>query len=86
MIKNQDKKTILKRKFNKGDVLNLKQGYYYIWNIWAAEKGHAPNPKPILLKDNAQCKFVKNSPDGPSFKIVELLSGEQLEVLTALIK
>lgn len=86
MNKIQQKNEMIKRKFNKGDMLSLKQGYYYIWNIWATEKGFAPNQKPLLLKDNAPCKFVKNSPDGPSFKIVELLSGEQLEVLTALIK
>jgi len=75
-----------KRKFSKGEVLNIKPGYYYSWITWMLEKGLSNQQKPLLVNEKTLCKFVKNSPEGPSFKIVELPTGEQIEVPTAHIK
>ncbi len=75
-----------KRKFTKGETLSIKPGYYYLWNTWALEKGMANQQKPLYVTEKIICKFVKNSPEGPSFKILELPTGEQIEVLTAHIK
>jgi hypothetical protein len=73
------------RKFNKGDVVFLKEGYYYIYQAWSLERGYPIAHRPMHVKPNTPCKFVKNSPEGPSYKIVETPSGEHLEVLTAMI-
>lgn len=77
-----EQKNILKKKFIKGDLINIKTGYYFIYQEWLHEKSLSPNQKPVLVDNKTVCKFVKNSPEGPSYKIIELPSGEQVEVLT----
>lgn len=76
--RNKKSKTFIK--FLPGELIEITTaGCYTVWDMWAHENGYAiPPVRNISAKTLG--KFVKTSPTGPMYKIVDI-NGELFEVI-----